>query len=214
MGAEKKGVLSMRDSAFHFAPPLVVSLGLTMAACDAFGPDTADEPDQPSVAADASPCGPPVDAAAGSGTISGLVNGAPFDSVATSLWIGAPDSPSTTVVFLLSRPTGCSELCSPGWDTRIRANTQILEIKMVGTTPATFAVVAGVTPGLGEAATTYTLSANTGVPNEIGGSGGTVTLTTLAPAATAAGRFTLAFGGGEDLDGIFDAAFCSGGHEP
>jgi hypothetical protein len=142
-----------------------------------------------------------------------LANGARFDSVATSLWVGAPDSSSTTVVFLLSRPTACSELCSAGWDRWIRADTQILELKVVGTTPADFAVVESSTPGPGQAVATYALSSTDGAPNEIGGSGGTVTLTNLVPGVAASGKFSLSFGSAEDLDGTFDAAFCPEGHE-
>ena len=106
------------------------------------------------------------DAAGGSGSIDGSIGGTPFGGAAASLWIGAPDDPATTVVYLFSKPVACSDLATPGWDTRIADGTQMLEMKMFGTSPATYNVVTTQTPAPGEAAVNYTLSATSGTPME------------------------------------------------
>ena len=150
---------------------------------------------------------------AGSGTISGAVNGASFTSVATSYVLGAPDDAATTVVYLFSKAVACSDLTAPGWDTRIANGTQFVELKMFGTTPATYKVVTTLTPAPGEASVNYTLSATTGTPAEQSGGGGTVTLNDVQPSTSASGSFALVFGTSH-LDGAFESAFCAGGHEP
>ncbi|MGH7284273.1 MAG: hypothetical protein ACRELY_22325 [Polyangiaceae bacterium] len=149
----------------------------------------------------------------GGGTISGSPGGSPFSSVATSYVIGAPDDQATTVVFVFSKPVACADLGNPGWDQRITDGTQILELKAFGTSPADFNVVTTLTPAPGEASVNYTLSSTTGTPNEIGASGGTLTLSTLSAGATATGSFALMFGA-DHLTGTFDAIYCPGGHEP
>jgi len=153
------------------------------------------------------------DGGLGTGSIEGGAADAAFTSAATTLWLGAPDSAATTVVYVFSNRIQCSELASAGWDTRIRDKTQILEIKMFGVTPQTYAAVATMTPAPGEASVNYTLSSTTGVPIEQFGNGGTVTLAALNAQSDATGAFDLHFGSSA-LSGTFDAAFCPGGHEP
>lgn len=152
-------------------------------------------------------------AGSGSGTVTGSVGGAPFGTVATVLWAGAPDDPATTVVYVFSKPVECSELATPGWDTRITNGTSVLEMKSFGTTPGTYKVVSTLTPAPGEASVNYTLSSTTGTPKEDGSTGGTVTLTALTPNTSAKGSFMLTFASGP-LTGTFDAVYCPGGHEP
>ena len=158
--------------------------------------------------------GPSVsDAGGGSGSVDGSVGGTPFGGAAASLWIGSPDDPATTVVYLFSEPVTCSELATPGWDTRITNGTQMLEMKMFGTSPATYKVVTTQTPAPGEAAVNYTLSATSGTPTEQVGSGGTITLARTTAGVRATGSFALNFAT-SNIAGTFDAAFCAGGHEP
>jgi hypothetical protein len=153
------------------------------------------------------------DAGGGSGSVDGSVGGTPFGGAAASLWIGSPDDPATTVVYLFSKPVTCSELATPGWDTRITNGTQMLEMKMFGTSPATYKVVTTQTPAPGEAAVNYTLSATSGTPTEQVGSGGTITLAKTTAGVHATGSFALNFAT-SNIAGTFDAAFCAGGHEP
>jgi hypothetical protein len=146
-------------------------------------------------------------------SISGMIGSTPFNSVSAALWIGAPDSASTTVVYLFDHPVQCSELASPGWDGRITNGTQVLEMKMIGTTVRAYTVTTSATPAPGEASVNYTLSSQTGTPAEMISNGGTVTLSTLTPTTTATGSFNITFSSGS-LMGTFAAAYCPGGHEP
>jgi hypothetical protein len=165
----------------------------------------------PNDAATADVATPP--AGSGTGTVTGSVAGTPFGSVATALWAGAPDDPATTVVYVFSKPVACSELATPGWDTRITNGTSVLEMKSFGTMPGSYKVVTTLTPAPGEASVNYTLSSTMGTPKEDGSTMGTVTLTTLTPNTSAKGSFTLTFGT-SSLSGSFDAVYCPGGHEP
>jgi hypothetical protein len=176
--------------------------------------DGADQPDTPAGAAGAgASCQTTSDTAQGTGTLSGAVNGKAFGVVANALWIGQPDSAATTVVYLFSKPVVCSDLCSPGWDTRIADGTQVLELKALGVAPATFPVVKTLTPATGEAVVNTTISSTSATPSETSGSGGTLTLTDLQDKQTAAGTFDLLFAS-DGLHGSFSAAYCPEGHEP
>jgi hypothetical protein len=152
-------------------------------------------------------------AGSGTGMVTGTVGGAPFGAVATALWAGAADDPATTVVYVFSKPVACSELATPGWDTRITNGTSVLEMKSFGTKPGSYTVVTTLTPAPGEASVNYTLSSTMGTPKEDGSTKGTVTLTTLTPSTSAKVSFTLTFASGP-LSGTFDAVYCPGGHEP
>ena len=186
-----------------------------VAACGEGGSgEAADGPQPPGGAAGTSAmCPSEATGATGSGSITGSVRGMGFDTVASSRWIGAPDSLDTSVVYVFSTAVACTELCSPGWDQRIVDQSRILELKMFGTSPATFTVVTTATPGPGEASVNYTLASTSGTPAEVSSSRGSVTLDMLEPGQRATGSYALAFGT-EMLTGTFDASFCPGGHEP
>lgn len=160
------------------------------------------------------PAGPP-----GTGTVTGSANGTPFGTVATSLWIGAPDSAATTVVYVFSDPVDCATLGSPGWDGRIKDRTQVLEMKMFGTSPATYKVVTTATPAPGEASVNHTLSSALDGGKSDAGSvetpskSGTVTLSALTATKSASGSFALVFGA-NNISGTYSAVFCPGGVEP
>lgn len=149
----------------------------------------------------------------GTGMVTGTIGGAPFGAVATALWAGAADDPATTVVYVFSKPVACSDLATPGWDTRITDGTSVLEMKSFGTTPGMYKVVTTLTPAAGEASVNYTLSSTMGTPKEDGSTMGMVTLTKLTPNVSAQGTFTLTFAT-STLSGSFDAVYCPGGHEP
>jgi len=144
----------------------------------------------------------------------GSADGTPFTNATTVLWIGAPDSAASTVVYVFSAPIKCSEISKVGWDTRVADKTQALELKMIGTTaPATFTVVMSPTPAPGQASVNYTLTSQTGTPGEVISSGGTVTLSALKASTSATGSFDLQFGANA-LKGAFMATYCATGVEP
>lgn len=154
------------------------------------------------------------DAGSAAGTITGTVGGTMFNTAATALVIGAPDSAATTVVYVFSNPVRCSDLGAPGWDRVIPNATSVLEMKMFGLTPATFTVVTTLTPAPGEATVNHTLSSMTAVPVEMASRSGTVTLSTITAMGPATGSFDLTFAGTDHLSGRFNAVFCPGGVEP
>ena len=142
------------------------------------------------------------------GMIAGSANGAPFSGVASAFLIGAPDSASTQVVYLFSIPVECSVLGSTGWDTRVPTGAHALELKMLGSEPATYGVTPSATPAAGEASVNATLAGN-----EQAASGGSVVLETLSAGASASGHFSVQLDT-ESLTGSFVATFCADGHEP
>ncbi len=156
--------------------------------------------------------------APGTGTISGGVGGVPFD-VAMTVWAGAPDDPTTIVVYVFSKKVDCAKLHPAGWadDGRIPAGTQFLEIKMKGTTaPDTFTVLGGAGTNLAphEASVNYSItSLDGGVSAETISSGGTATLSRVSAGVDTVGTFSVKFGAAT-VAGTFDAAFCAGGTEP
>jgi len=152
--------------------------------------------------------------AAGSGSIQGKVAGKTFQSVGASYVIGESDDPDhTVVVYVFDRPIECSQIGSPGWDTTIADASQALEMKLIGTKPATYPVAAGPNAGQGEASVNYTLSSTAHTPSEISSTAGSVKLDSVKSEGPAAGSFDLTFPDGT-LGGSFSAVWCSNGHEP
>ncbi len=193
---------------------LLGSLSLLVGACSSSQTTSGAPLDADAGARDAASDAPVVGAGGGgSGTVSGSADGTPFTTVTTSYVIGAPDSASTTVVFVFSSPVRCADLATPGWDSRIANGTQFLELKVFGSTPATFAVVTTATPAPGEASVNYTLSSTSSTPKETGATRGSVTLSSIVASASAKGTFALEFGSNK-TSGSFDAVYCPGGQEP
>ena len=150
----------------------------------------------------------------GSGTIAGSFDGRPFDAIAAAYRIGSPDDPVRTVVVeLFDAVVECADVTAPGWDTQLDA-VQVLEIKLVGTTPDDYPVTGAPSPGQGEADAAYTLTATSGTPSETSASDGSVSLDGIADQGAAQGSFDLTFPQGDTLAGSFDAAWCADGHEP
>lgn len=149
----------------------------------------------------------------GSGTIAGTANGTPFNTVATALWYGKPDSAATTVIYLFSKHVDCSQVTAPAWDTRITNGTLFVEMKEFGLTAKTYTVTTSMTPAPGEASVNHTVSSTMATPVEIAASSGTVTLAAVNANTNVTGSFALVFGTNH-LDGTFDAAYCANGVEP
>jgi hypothetical protein len=99
-----------------------------------------------------------------------------------------------------------------GWDRAITNDTQILNMKMFGTNPATYAVSTSVSPPPGQSSVSHTFSSSAGGTQRIA-SGGSVTLTTLTTGISANGTFALSFAA-NSLNGTYKAVFCPGGREP
>jgi hypothetical protein len=145
--------------------------------------------------------------------IAGIAHGRPFDSVAASWWIGAPDSPGTVVVYLFSTPVTCAQISGGGWDATLAEGTQSLEMKLIGTQPANYAIVKTATPAPGEASVNQTLTTG-GQGDELQASSGEVVLTQIKATTMAVGTFHVVLPSGGKLDGSFSAPFCKGGREP
>jgi hypothetical protein len=135
----------------------------------------------------------------------------PFTAT-TEVWIGAPDDPTTTVIYAFSKSVPCSLLSAHGWDAKLASGTQLVELKTFGLTAQLYNVVTTKTPAPGEAAVNYTFSVAANA-TETSASGGTVTLSALNSKKNATGSYALSFGATK-LDGAFDAAYCAGGVEP
>src|SRR5258708_7258229 len=104
-------------------------------------------------------------------TIMGTVNGMGFNTVQTALWIGKPDSATTTVVYMFSNAVNCADIGAPGWDGRITDKTQVLEMKAFGTTPMMYTVTSPPTPAPGEASVNHSLTPHDGTSVETIASG-------------------------------------------
>ena len=148
----------------------------------------------------------------GAGSIAGSVADTNFTLVGASYRIGAPDDPARTlVVYVFDGEVACESLAKPGWDERVGDGVQSLEMKLVGDTVGAYEVVSGPSLASGQASVNYTLTSTS--PMEISAVAGTVTLTAVGD-DDASGEFDLMFSDGGALQGQFDAAPCSGGHEP
>jgi len=145
--------------------------------------------------------------------VRGSACGVPLAHVASAFVIEAPDSNATTVIYLISKPVTCLDLSFSGWDRAITSGATVLELKVFGKTPGSFAV--GVEPATSRRVAAVECT-RTLVGQHTEGAqarGGWVALDTLSPSASATGRFALDFDGSQ-LSGKFDAEFCPGGHEP
>ena len=166
----------------------------------------------PEVASDAA-TDAPEGGGGGTGTITGSVKGATFDTVKSAYWIGLPDDPATTAVYLVGASITCADISKSGWSHTITAGTQIFEMIMVGTAPGTFKVTTATAPAAGEAEVQYIFAQPT--RNETRANGGTITLATLTAKTEAKGTFSVTFADvTSKLEGTFDAVYCATGHEP
>ncbi len=150
---------------------------------------------------------------AGSGTIAGTVAGHVLAAVKSAYVIGQPDDPSgTTVVYVFDTAVACDALTSAGWDTRIPDGTGVVEMKLLGKSPGTYAVATG-TAQAGQASVNFTLSSQKSTPKELSAQSGSVVLDAKAADGTTPGTFDLGFSDGS-ARGTFQATACAGGREP
>jgi hypothetical protein len=188
-------------------------ISIVLAACSGSSPPTA-QLDAPPPHHDAAPghADAAPDAPASSSSITGSVNGNSFTSVKTTYWIGSPDSATDTVVYLIDHVVACDQISQAGWDATLPTGTQILELKMVGKTPGTYAQTTAPShiPAAGESASSYTAASPSAT--DVVASGGSVKLSALG-ASSATGTFHVTFTHGM-LDGTFDADRCATGKEP
>jgi hypothetical protein len=149
-------------------------------------------------------------------SIIGMVNGKPFNSAMTALWIGMPDAntPAVTVVYLFEMPVQCSAITAAGWDATLGNTNQDIEMKAAGTTPGTYTVIGGnpTARAAGEAVINHSFLMATPM-EEIAGAGSTITLTALNSNRNATGSFQITCLSGS-LQGTFDATWCAAGREP
>ena len=149
----------------------------------------------------------------GTGVIDGDVDGRAFDTVGATFWIGSPDDPQQTrVIYVFDAPVACEAIVDPAWDATLD-ETQVVEIKLIGTTPDTYPIAADGRPSAGEADANYTQTSTTSEPTEVSAQSGTVTIDDFRDGEAAVGSFELTFSGGS-LAGNFAATDCPQGREP
>lgn len=135
-----------------------------------------------------------------------------LSAVKAAYVIGQADDPAgTIVVYVFDAPVSCTELGSPGWDSRIADSTGVLEMKLIGKVVGTYPVAAMAQSK--QASVNFVLSSRSGTPKEQAASGGSVQLVKLSADGTGEGSFELTFGA-DTTKGTFAAAACAGGHEP
>ncbi|MDB4983460.1 MAG: hypothetical protein JWM82_4212 [Myxococcales bacterium] len=147
--------------------------------------------------------------------VMGSATGTPFAAIGSVFLIGNPDVAASTVVYIFSKTIKCADISQAGWDATIADKTQILELKMMGTAPATYQPIikAPRFPAAGEAQVNYALSAQTGTVAESFSTAGSVTLSKIVAKASANGSFDLMFGTNA-LKGTYAATYCDVGREP
>ncbi len=144
------------------------------------------------------------------GSVTGAADGqTEFGTVSSALWIGQPDDPADTVLFLFSRQISCAELGKAGWDGRIDSGAQMFELVAKGTAAGSYAA-----PAQSEINHTFLSS---GV--ESTATSGMLSLTWLAPSERAEGTFDGVLkhpvsGETHAMSGAFTAAFCPDAVEP
>lgn len=166
-------------------------------------------------------------AAAGGGAqatfIDGGLGGRPFGPVLGGWFIGHPDAPQTTVIYLFDRFVDCHDATvrfgTLGWDLRLPMPTSFLELKPVGPRPVQapptpagdYVITMSMTPASGEAVVNHS-AVSAGAANEVFATSGVVTVQSIS-AADVSGRFTAVFPAGS-LQGSFSVGFCDVGVEP
>jgi hypothetical protein len=159
----------------------------------------------PDAAPEPTPMPPPPNAAGTS--ISGTIDGAPFNTAASALWLGKPGDAGTVIVYLFSTPATCANVTTKGWDGQLTFPTQTLELRLAGNTATTYAVKTNPTSGQAEALHTNPEGTLIAAPS------GSVTVAAVNAGQNVTGTFTVTFASGT-LSGAFDAVYCGNGIEP
>ena len=164
-------------------------------------------------AASAATSAPAGTSAGGTATISGTVNGHPFNAASTVVWIGNPDDPATMAVYLFDKPMACSDLAKKGWIHSIAAGTKVYEMIVTGSAAKTYTPSTAKDIPEGSVEVNFILAAPE--KNETRAPGGTVVITSVTPKASIAGTFSTTFpSAGDKLEGTFTAVYCPDAHEP
>lgn len=141
------------------------------------------------------------------------------------MWIGNPDTPGTTVIYLLSKPYPCSATAwakASGWDTKVPAGTLMLEFKLAAPPPTIFPTMYTVIttnpalpapPTAGNGFAFWNSFTSTPAIGETSASGSNVTVTAMNANTNVTGTFNLMFGA-NPLTGSFDAKYCAPAGEP
>jgi hypothetical protein len=138
---------------------------------------------------------------AGANSVSGVVTGRPWTTIASAYWIGmASSGPPAAFIFLFESPTPCSALTVANWD-KIIGDEQLLEIELHDTAAKAFQIPQDA--GIAYLRGNYNPSGESGV----------VTITSVEQAKRIAGSFTARFAG-DGLAGRFEASYCANGVEP
>ena len=144
----------------------------------------------------------------GTGMVEGVVDGVPaFGSVKNALWIGDANLSITTVLYIFSKPVNCDEIAEAGWDTRIPAGSQVLNVHILGTSEGAYELSGNIAPR-GKLAyrvveKTLTKQATSGF----------IHLTAINNGKDVTGDFDAMFDS-SPMRGTFDAAYCADGVEP
>ena len=149
-----------------------------------------------------------------------------WTTIAQATLLGIPDSPGTTVIYLLSKAYPCNATSwkgGSGWDTKVPKDTIMMEIKIAGPVPSTFPATYTVPltnpnlaapPAANKAFAIWNVL--TAIPPivETSATGKGLTITALTPSVSVRGSLDLTFTGGHTLSGTFDAQYCAGSGEP
>jgi hypothetical protein len=149
-----------------------------------------------------------------------------WTNLAQATWIGHPDSPGTTVIYLLSKPSPCSATAwagGSGWDAKVPAGTVMMEFKIAAPPPTTFPTkytvpltnpTLAAPPTAGKAFAIWNDQTGSPAVAETSATGADLTVTALNANTNVTGTFNLTFAGGHTLTGSFDAQWCAGAGEP
>jgi len=148
-----------------------------------------------------------------SGTLKGAVKGYTFGKIVSVIWIGVPESPATTAIYLSDTPLTCRDVDAKGWMQTIKPGTHVFEMITTGTSLQSYATSTAKEIPAGEAEVNYILAGP--AKDETRATAGSVVLTSLYAGKSVSGTFSCSFGTGTDrLDGEFTATSCPDAHEP
>jgi hypothetical protein len=167
--------------------------------------------------------GPAVDMASGGAgnEVAGSVGGVPFGGGVRGWFVGHADSPTTNVVYLFNREVECddslSTLKTKGWDAKLPAGVQFLELIVAGPTPPVspptpaglYTVVPATMISAGYASVTHATTMGGSATNESAASGSVVVrgINATRIVGTFNAMFSIPPGGA--LTGSFDVSMCA-----
>jgi hypothetical protein len=149
----------------------------------------------------------------GGGSITGLApDGTPFTMLAAAYIVGHPQYPGVSI-YLLSTPIACSSLGSPGWDHRITAGTQVLDLLRSDATVGSYPIATSNPPASNNSYSLYTRVIGGGTVRA-NANGGTLQVIGVGGEGSIDGTFMITWGGANTLTGVFEAVPCPTGYSP